>query len=302
MTSSVSAIIPTVGRPTLRRAIQSVLDQTHEVDEVIVAADTDQPIAVPSDSRITVLRSGEPGSGPARTRQRAIDHASGSVIALLDDDDEWLPTKLEYQLRAVSTASSDHWIVSSRIEVRGPGSHHRVWPRRLIGQRQPVADYLFRFRDLTVGGAVLQSSTLCFPTALGRQVRWDTHADSIHDEPSWLLAVQKAKPDLSLIQLPEVLSRYYVNESSLSRQKRDLTTSYIQWGLDNLRGESPRVLGDYLCTSPVSAAVSAGSVRGVGLALRSAIRHGRPGPYALSYAVLNAGRVLADSTKSRGHR
>jgi hypothetical protein len=243
-----------------------------------------------------------PGSGPARTRQRGIDHATGTVVALLDDDDEWCPDKLERQLHAADRATSDRWIVSSRIDVRGPDSQRRIWPRRLIGRDQAIADYLFRFTDLHVGGAVLQSSTLCFPTSLGRQVRWDAHAEAIHDEPSWLLAVQEAHPDIEVIQLPETLTRYHVEAQSVSRQSQDLTASYIQWGLDFLHDESPRVRGDYLCTNPVSAAVSARSLRGVGLALRAALRHGRPGPYAISYAVLNAGRILANSIKPGNHR
>ena len=52
------------------------------------------------------------------------------------------------------------------------------------------------------------------------------------------------------------------------------------------------MLGDYLCTSPVSAAVSARSLRGVRHSLRSAFRHGRPGPFALGYAILNAARIV----------
>ena len=52
------------------------------------------------------------------------------------------------------------------------------------------------------------------------------------------------------------------------------------------------MLGDYLCTSPVSAAVSARSLGGVRRAVWSAVRHGRPGPFALAYAALNAARIV----------
>jgi hypothetical protein len=47
----------------------------------------------------------------------------------------------------------------------------------------------------------------------------------------------------------------------------------------------PRALGDYVCASPVSAAVSARSLRGVRRSLQSAFRHGRLGPFAVGYAV-----------------
>jgi hypothetical protein len=297
MTERVSAIIPTVGRSTLPRAISSVLGQTRPPDEIVVVADTDKPVDVLSDDRISVLRNGF-STGPARARQRGIDAARGSIVAMLDDDDEWRPTKLELQLRAAGRATSERWIVSSRVEAQGPGNNRRTWPRRLLQPGQPIADYLFRFTGLRAGGALLQSSTLCFPTALGRELRWDAYAESIHDEPSWLIHVQRTFPDVEVIQLPELLSVYHLDGPSVSRQSCDLTEKYIAWGLEHLRTESPRVIGDYLCTNPVSAAVSAHSVGGVGLAMRAAIRHGRPGPLALSYASLNAGRIVLARTRA----
>jgi glycosyltransferase involved in cell wall biosynthesis len=297
MTERVSAIIPTVGRSTLRRAIASVLGQTRPPDEIIVVADTDEPVDVPPDDRISVLRNGV-ATGPARARQRGIDAARGSIVAMLDDDDEWKPAKLDLQLRAAREATSKRWIVSSRVEACGPGDSQRIWPRRLLRPGQPIADYLFRFTGLRAGGSLLQSSTLCFPTALGREQRWDAHAESIHDEPSWLIDVQRSFPDIEVIHLPDVLSVYHLDGPSVSRQARDLTADYIAWGTQRLRTESPRVIGDYLCTNPVSAAVSAHSLDGVRLAMCAAIRYGRPGPFALSYALLNAGRIML----SRSHR
>jgi glycosyltransferase involved in cell wall biosynthesis len=297
MTQTVSAVIPTLARASLQRAVRTVLDQTRPVHEVVVVADTDEAVELPPDDRIKLLRTPFRG-GPAKCRQLGVDSARGSVIALLDDDDEWYSCKLERQLQVVSGESGTHWIASSRMAALGPGSRTRIWPRRLIEPRESVTDYLFRFTDLRFGGAALQTSTLCFPTDLARKVRWDAHVDAAHDEPSWLIRVQRAIPDLRVIQLPDVLSIYNVQETSLSRNRSDCTESYINWGLQYLRTESPRVLGDYLCTSPVSAAVSARSLRGVRRSLASAFRHGRPGPFAVGYAFLSAARIVLDSAQS----
>jgi glycosyltransferase involved in cell wall biosynthesis len=288
---TVSAVIPTLGRPSLRRAVQSVLDQTRPVDELIIVVDTDVPVTLPPDDRITLLQNPF-RKGPATCRQLGIDAARGSVIALLDDDDEWHSAKLERQLRAVvSAGAGGHWVASSRMSVLGPGTRRRILPRRLIEPEGSVAEYLFRFTDFRLGGAALQTSTLCFPTDLARKVRWDAHAGTAHDEPSWLIQVQRAIPDLQVIQLPEVLSTYNVTNTSVSRHRSDYTESYIEWGLRYLSTESPRVLGDYLCTSPVSAAVWARSLRGVRRSLQSGFRHGRPGPFAVGYAILSAIRI-----------
>ncbi len=288
---TVSVVIPTVGRPSLHRAVHSALIQSVPVEEVIIVADTDRPLDHPCDDRIILVRNTF-AAGPAGARQRGIEASSGSVIALLDDDDEWQPDKLRRQLAAVAGAGP-HWIASCRITAVGPGPRRRVWPRRLIQPRQAVADYLFRFTDLRHGGRVLQTSTLCFPAGLARSVPWDTHLGAIHDEPSWILAVARRFDDLRIIQVPEALSTYHVGHPSLSRQTADLTDRYIDWGLRYLNRESARIRGDYLCTSPVSAAVAAGSLPGIGRAVRAGLRHGRPGVPALSYAALSALRIGA---------
>lgn len=283
-------MIATMGRPSLMQAVQSVIDQTHSVHEIIVITDSDTQVSLPADDRIVLLRNRD-GGGPARSRQLGIDAASGSVIALLDDDDVWSPTKLARQLAAADGVDTDNWIVSSRMLVKGPGSRQRRWPRRLIQPGQSIAEYLFRFDGLGFGNANLQTSTLCFPVGLARRIRWGGASDEPHDEPSWLIRAQRAIPDLRVVQLPDTLSIYNIVGASVSRDSNDRTDTYIRWGLHYLRDEPPRVLGDYLCTSPVSAAVSARSLNGVRQAVSSAMRHGRPGAFAIAYAALNAARI-----------
>ena len=231
MKPSVSAVIATIGRPSLTRAVQSALDQTYPVDEIIVVAEAGRagrPFPLTTES--CCCRSSD-GGGPARSRQLGIDAARGSVIALLDDDDVWSPTKLARQLAVADSVDSDHWIVSSRMLVLGPGTRQRMWPRRLIKPGESVAEYLFRFNGLGFGNANLQTSTLCFPTDLGRCVRWGGASDVPHDEPSWLIRVQRTIPDLRVVQLPETLSIYNVHGTSVSRDPSDRTDTYIAVGI-----------------------------------------------------------------------
>lgn len=93
------------GAETIGRAIRSVLAQTHtEVEAVVVDdASSDNSCAivedlVAKDPRVKLIRRSQGSGGPATPRNEAIKASSGEFLALLDQDDEWLPTKVELQL------------------------------------------------------------------------------------------------------------------------------------------------------------------------------------------------------------
>lgn len=97
----VSAIIPTYNRGrVLCEAIESVLQQTYQNMEVIVVDDgstddTQERLRQFGDRiRVVTQRNG----GPASARNHGITLAMGELIAFLDSDDLWLPTKIERQV------------------------------------------------------------------------------------------------------------------------------------------------------------------------------------------------------------
>lgn len=104
---AVSVIIPTYDRANmLPRAIDSVARQTWGSWELVVVDDgsTDCTEAVVSkidDPRVKYLRHHQ-NRGAAAARNTGIRAAKGRYIAFLDSDDEWLPEKLETQLRCVA--------------------------------------------------------------------------------------------------------------------------------------------------------------------------------------------------------
>jgi glycosyltransferase involved in cell wall biosynthesis len=101
----VSVVIPTHNRAQLlRRAIASVLSQTHQNLEVIVLDDcsTDETgpmVKAITDSRVRLVTP-ESRLGSAKARNMGIDISSGRFVAFIDDDDEWLEQKAERQLAA----------------------------------------------------------------------------------------------------------------------------------------------------------------------------------------------------------
>jgi glycosyltransferase involved in cell wall biosynthesis len=98
----VSAIIPTYNREgTVVRAVKSALAQTYENLEVIVVDDgsSDSTLRVLQqfEGRIMVLR--QQNAGPSKARNLGASSSRGEILAFLDSDDEWLPDKIEKQVR-----------------------------------------------------------------------------------------------------------------------------------------------------------------------------------------------------------
>jgi glycosyltransferase involved in cell wall biosynthesis len=106
----VSVVIPTYNRPDLlKKAIQTVLDQTFKNLEIIVVDDGSsvgyqEIIDQFDDSSVTYVKN-KRRKGGAYSRSLGIKKARGTYIAFLDDDDEWMPQKLEKQLRAFDNQS-----------------------------------------------------------------------------------------------------------------------------------------------------------------------------------------------------
>jgi glycosyltransferase involved in cell wall biosynthesis len=138
---TVSVVIPTINRPAeLLRALDSVSKQTYSPLEVIVVVDgpdekTLSALARRHDSIRTLQLSARRGVSVARTF--GVKNAAGSWIAFLDDDDEWLPKKLERQVEAALRSSLKYPIVFSRVIVNTPKGKF-VMPRRNPDPRERV--------------------------------------------------------------------------------------------------------------------------------------------------------------------
>lgn len=114
MTPSFSVLIPTYNRELLlKRAIDSVLQQSHSEYELIVIDDGS------TDGTAEVVRSysaqvgsriryeWQTNNGKSVALNRGLAVASANWVAFLDSDDYWAPNKLELQARAIRRYGSE---------------------------------------------------------------------------------------------------------------------------------------------------------------------------------------------------
>lgn len=99
---AVSGVITTYARPAfLREAVTSALDQTRPLFELIVVDDASpedpSPLLAAFGDRVRVVRMARNGGANA-ARNAGVAAARGDVVAFLDDDDVWHPTKLDRQV------------------------------------------------------------------------------------------------------------------------------------------------------------------------------------------------------------
>ena len=124
----VTAIITTHNRISLLpRAIESVLGQTYNNIECIVVSDasvdgTNEYCQQRSDIKFIAI-SQEDSKGANHARNVGIHASQGEYIAFLDDDDYWLPTKIEKQVALIQEKKCDLVYCGCRPEfVQADGS------------------------------------------------------------------------------------------------------------------------------------------------------------------------------------
>lgn len=180
---SVSVLMPTRGRPELLlRAVDSVLGQ-HYVGEVecIVAYDQSEP-ALESHTlrpnRHVMVTTNTRTPGTAGARNSALLEAKGDLVALCDDDDIWLSTKLDIQVAALRTAPDAIAVGSGYLGDTGrhlisripPGTEltHRDLLRSRVADLHPSTLVVWRDRVLNEVGLVDED----LPGSYGEDYDW----------------------------------------------------------------------------------------------------------------------------------
>lgn len=117
----ISIVLPTYKRPKiLRRALKSILDQTYSKWECIVVDDDPKSSAksvldIYNDDRLRYV-SHNTNRGVSAARNTGLEHSTYSLVSFLDDDDEWLPKKLELQAEKFTKVRSSVGLVYCWME------------------------------------------------------------------------------------------------------------------------------------------------------------------------------------------
>jgi glycosyltransferase involved in cell wall biosynthesis len=213
---AVSVILPTFNRlGFLRPAIDSVLAQTFEDWELIIADDgSDAPTVsylqtVVATPRVRFLRLEHTGN-PSAVRNAALREARGKYVAFIDSDDVWLPRKLEIQV-AMQRASGRRWSYTGLTRVDKNGI---TLPGDLPGRRLMCEGSILR-QLLTLEVAVATPSVLAERSLLAEVGGFDEQQLYFEEYDLWLRL--NLRSEVSAVMQPLVLVRNHDQHYSADR-------------------------------------------------------------------------------------
>ncbi|NEO38822.1 MAG: glycosyltransferase family 2 protein [Moorea sp. SIOASIH] len=276
----VSVVIPTYRRPKLvKRAVQSALAQTLSQIEVIVVIDgpheaTCASLTEVDDSRLRVIEL-PTNQGCTAARRAGVAAAQAPWIAHLDDDDEWMPQKLELQLEAANRSQYKYPIVSCYLIARTP-QNDSIWPRRIPSKSEPLSEYLFVRNTFFQGEAVIQGSTILTSKELLQKIPFRSSADD-HDDWDWLLRATTLE-EVGIEFVTEPLSVWYLGENRPSISSTTKWRNSLNWIQKVQDLVTPRAYASFILTEVSSRAAKACEWKAFFPLLWEAIRHGKPLP------------------------
>lgn len=287
--ATVSAVIPTVGRPSLRDAVKSVADQSVPSKVIVVLDRLEMENEVRSllaDFDVTLVV--QDSLGGAVARNAGIESAETKYVAFLDDDDTWLPFKTEMQLNAIrDSGSGPAFCGSSMVFVRQ--SDEIVVPRSRP-PRSGIADYLVERADLRFGANAVQSSSLLVDRELAVDLMWSP----LKKHQDWdfvIRAMQRPDVAFSWVDLPLVRVNQGSAESVSRTRRWHASAAFFEI---HERQLSARNRADFLWVQIMRSALASGDISGVRYAL-ARLRSARPHAAAMVVGASGAGQWLRES-------
>lgn len=219
MNISVSVVIPSYNRrAVIGRAIDSVLAQTTQPDEIIVVDDgsTDDSANYLDrhyGDRLNIIQ--QPNLGVSAARNHGITSSNSNWIALLDSDDEWREDKLQQQLNTVTGDASCVLCHTDEIWIR-----NGIPLKQMKKHRKSGGDIFENCLPLCV---ISPSSALIKREIFNKTGLFDETLPACEDYDLWLRIC--AQFETHYIPDP-LLIKYGGHEDQLSRK---------YWGMDRFR-------------------------------------------------------------------
>lgn len=218
---AVSVIIPTYQRAHLvSEAIDSVLAQTYTNYEIIVVDDgsSDNTRQVLSAYGELIRTIHQPNQGLPAARNSGICRARGQFIAFLDDDDLWLPHKLEKQVPLLDS-QPDAGLIFSDVQFM---DEHGISKKTYHQRFRPFL--VIEPRTLFISNFIPVPSVIIRRQCLETVGLFDESLQAAEDYDMWLRILENWRA----ILIKERLAVYRATPGSMQSDKERLLLNVIR--------------------------------------------------------------------------
>jgi glycosyltransferase involved in cell wall biosynthesis len=237
---TVDAVIPTTGRESLQKALESVRNQTVCPTNVFVVLDRSAEEEKVREwiGTETLICAGDVGG--SRARQIGVEASRAEFVAFLDDDDWWEPKKIEIQLANIDAKKADWSLTGAYFHT---ARRTRLVPSTLPKDANELPDYILTRKSLLYGDSLAQSSTLMARRVTLLGVGW---SPALPRHQDWDLCIRLATTGADLAYVPNALT-HVVQSSPGSVSRSTCWRDSAEWidGLSDVVGKRARA--DFMC-------------------------------------------------------
>lgn len=224
-----SVIIPTIGRRSVLKSIESVMNQTVKPHQIVVIlnGNFNGDFILDEFKKVIQLHFCHK-SGVSNARNLGMEKLKEDIdlVAFLDDDDTWLEDKMELQIEFIKNYKlnrNDYWLVSSGAYVTYPKKQIIKRPKRWHTTSTLLFEQLYKFS--------WKRSSVYIPTpswVISRKVAMEIKFDPrLHnrEDISFLLDIESKNG--KIYQVNEYLCR--IASDPLRNASRENLRTYFLW-------------------------------------------------------------------------
>lgn len=227
----VSVVITTYGRDMklLMQAVNSVRSQTYNNIELIIVDDNGIGTDIQKNNQATFLKEDDikyivnyKNSGAQYSRNHGILESDGEFIAFLDDDDIWMPTKIEKQVKLIIEKNAGMVFCNGLRFYNDDLDDNKPYQKLFISNK-PIT-YKLELRGDRIGST---SHPLIRRESLAKSGLFDLDMPARQDYEMWLRLCKNC--EVWGIDEPLFYYRYHSGNRITKSYKKELTSYQLLW-------------------------------------------------------------------------
>jgi glycosyltransferase involved in cell wall biosynthesis len=222
-------VIPTIGRKSVLKSIESVLNQTIKPKQIVVVLNSNRSrsfIFEKYKSDIQLFFSEKPGVSNARNLGMDQIQEGIEIVAFLDDDDTWLENKMKIQIEFIENqklSEKDYWLVCSGAYVTYPNMQILKRPKVWLETSIALSNQLYRF-SWKRSSVYLPTPSWVIPRKVALEVKFDPNLHN-REDVSFLLDIESKSG--MILQVNEYLCTVASDKSRVA--SRENLKNYVSW-------------------------------------------------------------------------